>query len=283
VQSAVLAGSLAFTVYYWLGLRQVIRQAPRAAALICSAWTVAFIASVSGFYLFSPNRHNLYFLPFFAIPLAFLLAPRLRLLLASRHATVGVACACLLVTAAEEKLVWFDEDFCLRRADYDAAQVYLSEQLAPGDGVVTGPMGAYFYLIYAKDGGKTPYDAYGDVPYINGTTLLAPFASPSRPYHSWEPFRDELARRLKDGTVSLQANVWFVQMGWKNQEIWTLLHCPAARQWMEHFMSRDGIAIFSMRASVLSAFLSDEEAWRQCYKEYKPLVVGTPFPRMTQP
>ena len=278
-QGGVLLAGVFGTGLYGLALVRLYWTSPRLLGITLLVWLAAFAAARADLYPFSVNRHSLYLLPFFLLPLGCLFAPTLDAVLARRGALASCAAFVLLAVAMDEAILWYDEDFCLRKEEYVAGQAYLDGRLQSGDVIVTGWSAAYFYLIYAKDGGLTPYDHYSDVPYVNGTTLLAPFASPYKPYTSWHAFRDDLKQRVAE--VRPGNTVWFVQYGWKSEELWRLMICEEAQPVIEQFMSRDGVAIFGVRASRLSALLDETPVWEHCYADYRPLVVGTPFHAVT--
>lgn len=275
MQKAVILGSFALMLLYSVGLI-VLRRHRLALLLAVMLWVIAIPLSLADVYAISANRHNFFMLPFFLLPPAALFAPVTQKLNAASLIILVIAFA-----AVNEAVIWKDPDLRFKNEDYEAGQLYLNEHLRPGDAIVTGPMGAHFYLHYAQHKGRLPYHTYTDVPYYNYTTLLAPFASPYKPYSSWEPFRNELAKRIEDGTIAPSANLWFVQYGWKSGEVWALMQCEAAHPYMENFMSRENIAIFSIRADRLAELLKNDTAWQVCYHGFKPLVIGTPFPKIT--
>lgn len=275
MQKAVILGSFGLMLLYTLGLI-MLRKHGLALLLTLMLWVIAIPLSLADVYAISANRHNFFMLPFFLLPLAALFAP----ITTRLNATALIMIVIALVTV-NEAVIWKDPDLRFKNEDYEAGQSYLHKHLRLGDAIVTGPMGAHFYLHYAQHKGKLPYHTYVDVPYYNYTTLLAPFASPYKPYSSWEPFRDELAKRIEDGTIPTHANVWFVQYGWKSGEVWALMQCEAMHPYMENFMSRENVAIFSIRASRLAELLKNTTAWNVCYHGFKPLVIGTPFPKIT--
>ncbi len=274
MQKAVILGSFALMLLYAIGLF-ALRRHRLALLLAVMLWVIAIPLSLADVYAISANRHTMFMLPFFLLPLAALFAP-----LAEKLNAASLIILVIAFVAVNETVIWKDPDLRFRNEDYEAGQSYLSEHLQPGDAIVTGPMGAHFYLHYAGHKGRLPYHHYVDVPYHNYTTLLAPFASPYKPYSSWQPFRDELVKRTEDGTIPPHANLWFVQYGWKSGEVWALMQCKAAEPIIQNFMSRENIAIFSMKADALSAFLADTQSWEECYKDFKPLVIGTPFSKV---
>lgn len=280
-QMLVLLGSIVLLALYALGIMKLKKLSPIGFALVLALWAIAIPLSVLGVYPLSANRHNVFMLPFFILPLVALLIPITTKLLTSSYRTPALVALITTCIFINQTVIWHDPDFCLKNGEYQQGQEFLHNHLAKGDAIVTGPMGAYFYLIYAYDMGKTPYHDYTDKPYFNESTLLAPFGSPYKPYNSWRQFRDNLQNRLNDGSVNTDANIWFVQYGWKNQEVWMLMQCNIAKPLMQNFMSRDGVAIFSIKVSALTEFLKDHEAWEICYKNYKPLVIGTPFKQQT--
>jgi hypothetical protein len=170
----------------------------------------------------------------------------------------------------------YGEEFALRRDDFRDAQQYLRTRLQPGDAIVTGRVAAYFYFVYATDAGKTPYDGYGSVRYLNGSTVLAPFDPPSRPSSDWRTFRDDLALQVGDGANG-NPNVWFVMYAWRNTEIWHLMECEPIRARIENFMTREGVVIFSIPRRVLADFLRETRAWETCYADYRPLIHASAF------
>jgi hypothetical protein len=278
-QRSVLVAGLFGAGLYGLAVFRLYRGSPRLLLVTLLVWVVAFAAAAEDLYPFSVNRHSLYLLPFFLLPLGCLFASTLDVVLGRRSALLSCLAVVVLAVGMDEALVWLDEDFCLRNEDYVAGQTHLNARLQPGDVIVTGWSAAYFYLIYAKDGGLTPYDHYADVSYVNGSRVLAPFASPYRPHSSWHAFAENLAERLEE--VRPENTVWFVQFGWKSEELWRLMTCEDAHPMMENFLSREGVAIFGIKAARLSALLRETAVWERCYAGYRPLVVGTPFHAVT--
>lgn len=281
LQGIVLLLGIITGVLYVVGLWLGYRKYQAACRMTLWVWAVALLFSVIDLYPLAANRHNLCMLPFFILPISMIGMRPVRALLQSRIWLVGTMFVTVLGTALSYMASRQDIDVSFRVADYTAGQTYLNEHIAKGDVIDTEVMGAYFYLTYAHNGARLPYNDYGDKPYFKDTIILAPFGSPYKPYSSWRPFRETLARRLEEGVAAENGNVWFVQYGWKNQEIWTLMQCSAARPLMENFMSRDGVVIFSMKVAALKQYLKNDEAWEKCYAGYKPLVVGTPFHKVT--
>jgi len=76
-----------------------------------------------------------------------------------------------LVTGGSGIYINFADELSLKQKDLAAGQEYLAAHLQPGDAIVTGKVAAYFYLLYAKDNGKTAYNNYVDFPYLNKPLL----------------------------------------------------------------------------------------------------------------
>ena len=106
----------------------------------------------------------------------------------------------------------YDSEFVLTRRQLADAQDFLNTHIQPGDMIVTGRIDAYFYLLYAKNSGKTPYDAYGAVGYFRNTTLMSRTTRLSFPIPIIYP-RDSLVSDAVHDHVSPQAKYWFVAYG----------------------------------------------------------------------
>lgn len=277
-QAIVLVGGVAVLIAYFFALRTMRHTAPYAFQLTLWMWATALVFSVTDLYPLSGNRHSLCMLPFFVLPFGACLKRPAQFFAQQPAAGAGVL---LCAVAMNQLVIWADEDFCLTRKDYAQGREFLHSHIQSGDVIVTSLMGAYVYLIYDTDQGKTGYQDYGDKPYFKDTILLAPFGSPYKPFSSWRPFREDLARRLKDGTIEAGSRLWFVQYGWKNQELWTLMECADFKPLMEHPLSLNGVAIFSVRREAFASFMADSAAWERCYRDYSPLIVGTPFQAVT--
>ena len=274
VRASMLASAVALLGLHVVGLLRMLRTAPRVATLVLTAWAVALVASLSGVYLFGPTRHNACWFPFLVLPLAWVMEPFVDRVRGWRSIALLLPLAIGLVSTGI--YARYDEEFALRRNDFEDAQQYLRTRLRPGDAIVTGRVAAYSYFVYAKDGGRTPYDGYGPVAYVNGSTVLAPFDPPSRPGVGWRDFRDDLALHVADD-ASGDANVWFVMYAWRNTEIWHLMECDAVRARIENFMTRDGVVIFSIPRRELADFVRRTSAWESCYADYRPLIHASAF------
>lgn len=270
-QLLTLLGGMGLFALYAIGF---LRLTGFFKELLVWAWVITLLLSVTDAFPFSPNRHSIYFLPFFLLPLAALLPAKLPVPI--------ILTGILLLASVDFVAARQDEDFCLKRKNFNEGQTFLNEKLQPGDALVTGPMGAYFYLIYDYGKATIPYRDYGDKPYVNQTTLLAPFMAPDRPQSDWHAFHAALAQRADDA-LSKDGNVWFVQYGWKSRELWSLMECDSFMSATSHMFTRDGVAIFSLPMPAFRKMLHDMETWEQCYANYSPLVIGTPFRLPTFP
>lgn len=274
---------LIILLFYVAGLLRMRKEGLPVYKLILVMWGVALAASMSGLYPFSATRHNYYFFPFFILPFAYLCTPLARTILAYRMGPLMAIALVAASIAVEEMTLWYEPDFSITWAEFNSGQDYLETHLSSGDAIVTEWLGAYYYLLYAKDTGKTPYDRYTDIPYFNHTTILAPYGPPIRPYSDWHSFHDTLMKRLEEGKISPHSQIWFVDYGWRNLDIWTLMECKQAAPLMDNFFSRENVLIFSINAKSLTNFLEEDAVWKDCYKGYAPLVVGYPFHAVDQP
>jgi len=273
IQALMLAGAVVLLGLHVVGLVRMFRVAPRVAALVLTASAVGLAASFTYVYPFGPTRHNACWFPFLLLPLAYLFEP-----LVDRVGWLSIALLVPLSLGLVSTGIYahYGEEFALRRHDFDDGQQWLQSRLRPGDAIVTGRVAAYFYFVYARDAGRTPYDGYGPVPYVNGSTVLAPFDPPSRPAVDWRAFHDDLALQLADGANG-NANVWFVMYAWRNTEIWHLMECDPIRARIENFMTRDGVVIFSIPRRELATFLRQTRDWESCYADYRPVIFASAF------
>jgi len=279
---AVFAGG-GILALHAIGLYRMCKIAPAAGYLVVLAWFIAMAAAYMQLYPFTGTRHNYCFLPFFILPFWYVLEPLAPELARHRYGMVLL----ILMMAAGLKTShcyeWYGEELVLKNKDFTAGQDYLDSHIAPGDAIVTGRIATYFYLLYAKDGGQTAYDAYADFSYKNRTLLWAPFDPPWRPHTGWQPFHDNLQARLNEKAVAAGGNVWFVMYSAKNIESWDLLHCRVAQPDIGNFFSRNSVLIFSIPAEKLAGFLKNTAAWEQCYADYAPLITAESFPALTFP
>lgn len=286
LSSVVLTAAIGLMALHTFGLYRM-RTSPYAFSLVLTAWLVALAAAGSGFYAFAGTRHNYYFLPFFILPFWYALEVPINKLLFKRYAIhTAAALVCLMAVGLKASHIyeWYGEEFSLKHADYEAGQAYLLAHVQPGDAIVTGRIAAYFYLLYSKDAGKTPYASYADFPYFNDTLLLAPYDPPTIPYTDSQPFRKSLQERLITKPVMPAAgNVWFVMYGAKNAEIWHLMECRALQSDIKNFLSRENVVVFSIKRAALTAFLQNTTAWEKCYAGYKPLITAQMFPAVLRP
>jgi hypothetical protein len=158
------------------------------------------------------------------------------------------------------------------------AQTYLKAHLQKGDMIITARGPAYFYLLYDKDEGRTPYGSYSDFSYVNDTTVTtdAPYTVLDQ-----EPFYHSLLLRTHTlYNSNPHGQLWFVVYGWKNTDIWRIMECKALQPEIRNFMSRDGVLIFSVPASDMKSFISDKSAWNRCYPDTKPDISATGFDKV---
>ena len=278
---AVLAG-VVLLVLHIIGLYRMCKVAPAAGCLVVTAWLIAIAMTYIQLYPFAGTRHSYYFLPFFILPFWYIFEPFAYQ--AFRYRYMVVLCVVMLAIGlkASHCYEWYGEEIGLKNKDYIAGQEYLDSHLSSGDAIVTGRVAAYFYLLYAKDGGQTAYDSYADFPYKNQTLLWAPFDPPWRPHSGWQPFRDDLKTRLNQ-RAGTGGNVWFFMVGAKNIELWDLLYCRDIQSDIRNFFSRDNVLIFSVSANKLTDFLKNTSAWEHCYADYKPLIAAELFPAILLP
>jgi 4-amino-4-deoxy-L-arabinose transferase-like glycosyltransferase len=285
VQVVMLVSTLVTLFFQIAGLRQIYRHSKDTCILICCVWGVAIILALFNIYSFDDTRHNYYLLPFFVLPFAYLLEPIARALTESSRRVIPAA-AGLLVTAAALAAsgcyLNYDSEFVLTRKQLADGQRFLNTHLHPGDIIVTGRIDAYFYLLYAKDNGTTPYDAYTEVSYLRDTILLAPYNATFIPYTD-HLFRDSLVADAARRHLSPPGKYWFVAYGWKNTEILDLLQCDALKGQIGDFYSTDGALIFSVRAPVLWDLLRNSDAWNRGYAAYAPMIYAVPLEKVSAP
>lgn len=276
----LLFSTILLFIVYIKGLLRMHKEKPDICTLILVMWVIAIVVSLANLYPFNPNRHNSYFLPFFILPLGYELEYFARNIHYQRFAQfLAVTIIILTVFFFKKQDIYlkFGEEFPLKQSDFNAGQQFLNQRLQAKDIIVTERFSAYFYFLYDKDAGKTPYDSYSDVPYHLKTTILAAFDPPFKPHKNWEPFRDNLKARLDSNIAMPENKVWFVMYGWRNIEIWHLMECNAIRPEIHDFFSRDGVLIFSIQVNGLSNFLNDAASWKSCFSDYKPLIVAETF------
>lgn len=281
-----LAGGIALAVLHLAGLFRMRRQDSAAFILVFAAWLVAAALTLSGFYPIAATRHYYFFLPFFILPFWYAIEPAATTLLQRRGAAFGATTAiCLLALGmkAIHYYEWYGDELTLKQEHFDAGQAHLAAHLQPGDTIVTTRIAAYFYLLYARDSGQTPYDAYADFPYFGESLVLAPFDPVSKPHGGWPSFRASLRSHLDKPGAARDAKIWFVMYGAKSIEIWHLMACPAIQRDIADFFSRENVMIFSLRSQTLAAFLRDDHAWERCYAGYRPLISTEIFPAVRLP
>jgi hypothetical protein len=282
----LLAGTLAFLALEAFGLRRIAREEPALGRFILILWLVALAASLAGIYAFSASRHVSFLLPFLILPLGYALEPLAAPALHARKTAVGAAAAILafgLALGGSGLYPGFEDELSLKNAELSRAQDILARKLAKGDVIVTGKVGAYFYLLDAKDGGKTPYDSYGDIPDYHGARVFAPFDPPFAAHEDWRSFRASVAARFRHGDVAPGARVWFVMYGWQSDEILRLFACPALRPELRDFYSRPGVLMFNVAGGRFAAFLKDQAAWTHCFEGEAPRDNAVPFPAFPPP
>jgi hypothetical protein len=283
---AILFSALLFIGLYIKGLLIMRREKQAWWPLVLIMWVIALFAALANFYPFSPNRHNYYFLPFFIIPLGYQIENIIRIKHYQRFAQYFAALAIILTVFFFEKndiYLKYGSEFPLKQQNFYAGQQFLNQRLQPGEIIITERIAAYFYFLYDKDSGRTPYDSYADVSYHHKTTVLAPFDPPFKPHTGWEPFRDNLKSRLTSNITTPNSYVWFVMYGWKNFEIWPLMRCAAIKPLIHDYFSRDGVLIFSVQVKALTAFLNEDADWKFCYSTYTPLINVVAFKEQSKP
>jgi len=284
-QVFMLASALLALLLQIAGLREMYRQSKEVCVLVLSVWGVAILLALANTYSFDDTRHNYYLLPFFILPFAYLLEPMAGAVTASMRRAIAVSLGLLLTATAPAAggcYLNYDSEFVLTRRQFADGRNFLDTHLQPGDVIVTGRIDAYFYLLYAKDYGVTPYDAYTDQPYLRDTTILAPYNAPSLPYTDHQ-FRDSLLSDAARRRSSAPAKYWFVAYGWQNTEILNLLQCDALNGRIGDFYSTDGALIFSVSTPVLWNLLRDEKAWKKYDATYTPVIYALPLKKVSLP
>jgi hypothetical protein len=270
----IFSSLLLFSVYI-IGLFRMYMEKSPILTLMLVMWVIAIFAALANFYPFESNRHNYYFLPFFILPLGYELEyffHSIHYQRLSHFFILSVIILTVFFLKQNDIYLKYLKEFPLKQKDFNAGQQFLDQHLQANDIIVTERVAAYFYFLYDKDAGRTPYDSYADVFYHHNTTLLAPFDPPFKPHHNWEPFRDNLKTRLDSNITTQESKVWFVIYGWKNTEIWHLMNCAAIKPQIQDYFSRDGVLIFSIQVKLLSDFLKKNAAWEFCYSGYNPLI-----------
>lgn len=285
VQVLMLTGTFVTLLFQIAGLRQIYRHSKETFTLICCVWGVAIVLALSNIYSFDDSRHNYYLLPFFVLPFAYLLEPIACALTTSWQRVIPAAVGLLVMSAAIAAsgcYLNYGSEFVLTRKQLADGQRFLNTHLHPGDIIVTGRIDAYFYLLYAKDNGATPYDTYTEVSYLGNTILLAPYNATFIPYTD-HLFRDSLVADAARRRSAPPGKYWFVAYGWKNTEILDLLQCDALKGQIGDFYSTDGALIFSVRAPILWDLLRNGDAWSRCYATYAPMIYAVPLEKVSPP
>jgi hypothetical protein len=282
----MLAGSFFFIGMQYLGIQEISGKMPGLTRFILVLWAVAILLSLFNFYPFLASRHSFYLLPFFILPLGYLAEPLMEKILNSTIASRAVSMIVLffaVIMGASGVYTHFSDELVLKQNDLAAGQKYLLEHLQLHDAIITGGSAAYFYMRYDKENGANAYNAYEAYPYFKDSLVLAGFDAPFKPHSHCRPVRSELREEANASSVPSAGNFWFVQYGWKNEEIWRIMQCPALYGKINNFVSREGVAIFSIQKPDFVAFLNDDAAWQACFAGYKPLVTGVPFHMVAKP
>jgi hypothetical protein len=279
IQLVRLVGMLWLFLIYIAGLKVLYKTTTAWFWIIVIVWIESVMAALTGIYPFYIGRQNYYLSVFFILPFAYLVEP---LITAKR---VYSACLISILFAGALSLngnyVGYMDELSLKQKDYAESQKYLIEHIQPGDGLIGGWVFYYMYLLYAYDGGRTPYADYNNAPYFNHSTVLAPINSPQHPSASWTEFKSTLAKYIGDNTMKAGKNFWFVMYDWKDAGIWHLMECRDVKK--DNFFSRDGIIIFSINSNTLKTFLKNDASWQACYSDYRPSLIADSFKAVPDP
>lgn len=259
----IAVGMLCIALYI-VGMKVIYERNRDLFWFLVVAWIVAFIMSVSGFYPVSITRHNYYFAPFFILPFGYLFENTVGKF-THPHFIAGAIIGMALLLGVAESYFKEDGEFSLRSSDFEDAQHYLKARLQKDDVIVAGHEAAYLYLLYDKDKGATPYNAYAKFSYVNGSLVITnpPFTVVDRQYF----YRMLKEYAQKQYAANPHAQVWFVAYGWKNPDIWQIVNCSILHK--KNSLSRDGVLIFSVPIAEVQALANNKAAWDSCHPETK--------------
>ncbi|MCA3268871.1 MAG: hypothetical protein INF44_00830 [Thalassospira sp.] len=278
--------TLGLAGWYLIGIWRIVRSKHWFAVWLACLWCVALAVILLGVYPGTSGRHYYFMLPGFLVPLAWLLQKPIQRLTQTWARSLSVSAGVLIIAGvlfSREAYLAFDADSSLRNEDLAAGQRFLQSHVAPGDIVFAGRLAGYYYVLYEMDQGKTPYDLYADVPYFNGSRIVAPFNPVSKPHRTIEPFYAQLKHEAAASALADNNSVWFVTYSYRNIEMEKLLDCPEFSQHIDTFFSRQGVMLFSIRAAGLREFLEDTNAWGRCFADYKPLIAVDTIPQRARP
>jgi|GEM_PF-1035489 len=276
----IVGSSFVIFVMYIKGLNIIKRKEESLFYLITVVWIIAIIAQFFDLYPIVGNRHGTHLVIFFLLPLAYLCieySEKYQNILGKRMFLILPIAASFYVAI----FIWGDvglkisDEFAIKTQDFEQAQSRLNAEIKPGDLIISGGYNGYAYLIYDKDRGKTSYTDYQSVPYINDSTILAPYDSVLLPYDKiLENFYKLLSSNISQNGAN---NFWFVDYGWKNPEIFGLFNCPTTHEKIENIYSEPGVLIFSVKQSVIAELVQKKDAFTKCYLNHSPIIVTENF------
>ncbi|MDX1975558.1 MAG: glycosyltransferase family 39 protein [Rickettsiales bacterium] len=278
--------SIALLVLLYFSIRMLWRHNRSLLGLCALMWAIGAVMLLGGLSPGAAGRHLYYLFPCLIILYGAAIQPRIQALLVNPQ-RAGVAALALVLAAfglgQSGYYYRLDPEFGLKQRDLIEGQSFLQANLKPSDRIFAGRLAGYFYLLYDKDAGKTPYDPYGDVAYMNGSVIVGPFNPPSKPHRTSEPFYQMLRSQMQDRALLPSNRAWFVTYSYRNVEMEQLLACPEFANRLDQFFSRDGALVFSITVPNLKAFLNNKRIWDRCFEDYKPMIVAQSFNAYADP